>query len=247
MGGSYARLAASRAERYGLHVIPRAQAPGWRPLAIGALAVVLVAAPSATATQVTVTATLGSSFSPARVTIAPNDSVVWRNLGGDHNVKFDDGAFEAPADPSSAAWTTPARVFPTPGRFTYYCERHGGPNLSGMAGRVVVEAPGSADTVPPVVSRARLRVRGKGLVLGFVTSESGRAVVKLQRRAGGRFRSVRAVRRRVAQGRVSVRLRRDRRGRALRRGRYRAVVTVRDAAGNRSRAARVTARIRRSG
>lgn len=215
--------------------------------ALSLLAATLATSPSAAADEVTVAATSGNSFVPARVTIAPNDAVIWRNIGGEHNVRFDDGAFEQPADPSSTAWTTPARVFPTPARFTYYCERHGGPDLAGMSGRVVVEAAGAADTVAPSLTRPRLRVSGRRLAFRFLTDEAGKAVVRLRRRIGGHLRPVRTLRRAVEQGKVAVRFRRDRRGRILAPGRYRASVTVRDAADNTSRPAMAVARIKLRG
>ena len=77
-------------------------------------------------------------FSPSEVTIDLGDTVTWEQSGVfPHNVKFDDGSFEEPADPTSTPWTA-NRTFDSPGTFRYYCEQHGGPNGSGMAGTVSV-------------------------------------------------------------------------------------------------------------
>ena len=115
------------------------------PLAI----VALMAVPASAADQ-SVTATPGNDFSPAEVTIDLGEKVTWSNGGGFHNVKFDDGSFEQPAEPDPTSWTA-ERTFDTPGAFRYYCEQHGGPNGSGMAGRVLVrDATGSVPEPDPV-------------------------------------------------------------------------------------------------
>jgi plastocyanin len=75
-------------------------------------------------------------FEPAQLTIAPGDTVVWRNSGGGHNVVADDGSFNNGAV-SSSAWTY-SRTFNTAGEIGYYCQPHGGPGGSGMAGRITV-------------------------------------------------------------------------------------------------------------
>jgi hypothetical protein len=117
-----------------------------------------------------------------------------------------------------------------------------------------------ADTTAPVLSgvrltrkrfaiaaRATVRVasRRRGTVLRFTTSEAGTLRVKVQRRRNGAFRSRAKLVRTVAAGKgrlaFSGRIGRH----ALRRGRYRLVVTVTDAAANRSQAAKVRFRIAR--
>lgn len=93
--------------------------------------------------------TLPDLFSPSSVTVAPGESVTWVNDGGTHNVKFEDGQFEAPADPAPpAAWpaTSPKRTFPQAGTYRFYCELHGAPGGTGMSGVVRV---GSQSTPPP--------------------------------------------------------------------------------------------------
>jgi plastocyanin len=83
-------------------------------------------------------------FVEAQVTIYQGETVTWTQAGSrPHNVRFDDGTFEQPADPTSSPWLRPRR-FDAVGSFRYYCEAHGGPNGSGMSGTVTVLAtPGS--------------------------------------------------------------------------------------------------------
>jgi Tol biopolymer transport system component len=119
-----------------------------------------------------------------------------------------------------------------------------------------------ADTTAPVLSgvglsrkrfaigaRATARVasrRRRGTVLRFTSSEAGTLRVKVQRRRNGAFRPKAKLTRTVATGagrlKFSGRIGRH----ALRRGRYRFVISVTDAAGNRSQAAKVRFRIVRS-
>jgi plastocyanin len=125
------------------------------PIAI----VALMAVPASAADQ-TVSATFGNSFTPREVTIDIGNKVTWNNDGGFHNVKFDDGSFEQPADPDFSEWTV-ERTFDTPGRFRYYCEQHGGPGGSGMAGEVQVrDATGSVPE--PVKEPPGLTVSARG-------------------------------------------------------------------------------------
>ncbi|MGH2799127.1 MAG: cupredoxin domain-containing protein [Thermoleophilaceae bacterium] len=79
------------------------------------------------------------AFTPADITVAQGEKVTWNNTGGTHNVKFNDGNFEMPSQPSSMAWTV-QRTFDAAGEFTYYCEEHSGV----MTGIVRVTA-----TTPP--------------------------------------------------------------------------------------------------
>ncbi len=77
------------------------------------------------------------AFVPQEITIAPGDTVIWRNTRGVHNVVADNGSFRS-GSAQSAPWTF-QRVFTSAGEFGYYCEPHGGPGGSGMSGRVVVQ------------------------------------------------------------------------------------------------------------
>jgi Copper binding proteins, plastocyanin/azurin family len=69
-------------------------------------------------------------FSPNDVSIAQGEKVTWNNVGGGtHNVRFDDGGFEMPAQPIPTAWSV-QRTFNQVGDFTYYCKAH--PTMTGI-------------------------------------------------------------------------------------------------------------------
>ena len=111
-----------------------------RPVLILLAAGSTVAVMPARAADQTVTATSSNQFSPANVTVSPGETVTWTNAGGLHNVKFDDGSFEQPADPSFSNWTV-SGTFNSPGTFRYFCKAHGGPGGAGMSGTVTVGTP----------------------------------------------------------------------------------------------------------
>jgi plastocyanin len=123
-------------------------------LRTGAVALALAAgfAGGAQAADQTVTATSANTFVSSDVTVNAGDTVTWTNSGGNHNVKFDDGSFESPADvqpPGGAGWPV-TRTFGSVGMFSYYCELHGGAGGVGMAGIVrVVAAPAGPDQPGP--------------------------------------------------------------------------------------------------
>jgi plastocyanin len=103
----------------------------------------------------------GNTFTPKTVSINVGESVTWTNqAGGFHNVVFDDGSFEQPANPDPSAWTV-TRTFDTAGEFVYYCEQHGNKGGVGMAGTVIVgggapqPTPGG-DTTAPTLKSLRL-------------------------------------------------------------------------------------------
>jgi plastocyanin len=116
----------------------------WAALPIG---VVLVAAPAAGAADQTVNALSTNVFSPADVSIAPGETVTWNNMGGIHNVRFDDG-FDMPADPSPPPWSV-QRTFDQVGDFAYRCEAH--PYMTGVVrvGTGTTPAPGPPGGSPP--------------------------------------------------------------------------------------------------
>jgi plastocyanin len=124
------------------------------PFRLGAIAVVLAVAVTvagdAGAADMTVNALSGPNrFAPASVTINQGDTVTWHNMSGTHNVQFNDGSYEMPANPSSSMWTV-TRTFNTPGTFTYICRQHG----TSMSGSVTVQAappppPGEPPPGPP--------------------------------------------------------------------------------------------------
>jgi plastocyanin len=92
----------------------------WLVLLLG---VALAAAPAAGAADQTVNALPSNVFSPADISIAQGEKVIWNNEGGSHNVTFDDGGFEMPAQPSLPPWSV-QRTFNRVGDFTYYCRAH---------------------------------------------------------------------------------------------------------------------------
>ena len=158
------------------------------PLAIAAL----MAVPASAADQ-SVTAR-DNTFSPRDVTVDVGDTVTWTNAGlFPHNVKFDDGSFEQPAEPDTSNWTV-ERTFDTPGTFRYYCEAHGEPGGSGMAGSVTVRSPTGTVPKPPgltVATRAQRLARGlKRGVRARTHCENGceaRLTVSLAPRTAKRF------------------------------------------------------------
>jgi plastocyanin len=193
-----------------------------RLIAIAGLTCSAVASATALAADQTVTATSSNDFVPAAVSVNQGETVTWVNAGGDHNVKFDDGSFEQPSQPSASAWTV-ARRFDNAGTFRYYCEAHGGPGGAGMSGTVTVQAsattPGGPVPPPPppaappppapppaTAMRVTLRVddarpkRGQRVrFFGSVQPPHDGRVVRLQRRgSGGRYRTVARARLRDA-------------------------------------------------
>ena len=190
--------------------------------------VALVAAPAAGAADQTVNALSSDVFSPADVSIAQGENVTWNNVGGGtHNVRFDDGSFEMPAQPSATAWPV-QRTFDQVGDFTYYCEAH-----SGMAGVVRVGTgttpapdpgqPGGSPpggTVPPPPGSRQTPARPKMTLL----------VSHSDRRVGRRIRLFGAVRPALDGERVHIQ-------RRTRTGSWKtiAAVKLRDAGQERSR------------
>jgi plastocyanin len=125
----------------------------------------------------TVAATGDNQFFPRSLTVPPNTTVYWENRGLDHNVKFEDGLFEQPADPMSTPWRV-WRHFDNEGAYRYYCESHGGPGGAGMSGVVTVQANASPVLsglkVSPkrVCNRRTRRCRRATLTVMFRLSEA---------------------------------------------------------------------------
>lgn len=213
-----------------------------RLIAIAGLTCSALAGATALAADQTVTATSSNEFTPAAVSVNQGETVTWVNAGGDHNVKFDDGSFEQPGEPSGSAWTV-ARRFDTPGTFRYYCEAHGGPGGGGMSGTVTVQAsattPGEAAPPPPPplapppppataisvtfrVDDPRPRRGQRVRFFGSVRPPHDGGIVRLQRRgSNGRYRTVARARLRDAGDARSTY---SRRLRVFRDGVYRARV-----------------------
>lgn len=195
-----------------------------------------------------VSATLENEFFPRTLTVMPGTTVHWENRGLDHNVKFDDGSFEQPAEPSPTPWRV-SRHFDREGTFNYHCEAHGGPGGQGMSGTIIVEA-GAAPTL------ANLRVRPRRLCrrktrrcrrtrarIRFTLSEDARVagwIDPVGAPAGRRSRDLELDDGR--EGANTIRIR----GRAFRPGRYRVTLAAEDADGNASEPARARFRVKRS-
>jgi plastocyanin len=80
-----------------------------------------------------------SAFQPRELTIPTGATVVWEHSGNfPHTVTADDGTFNSGTLQNGDTFR---RTFGEPGRYPYYCEIHGGPGGSGMAGVIVVEGP----------------------------------------------------------------------------------------------------------
>jgi plastocyanin len=80
-----------------------------------------------------------SAFQPGDLTIPAGATVVWQHTGNfPHTVTADDGTFNSGTLQNGDTFR---RTFGEPGRYPYYCEIHGGPGGSGMAGVIVVEVP----------------------------------------------------------------------------------------------------------
>ena len=190
---------------------------------------------------------------------------------GNHNLLWADGApgesGATQSDPSFLNWSVTRKFDSEPaGDYVFYCSVHGTAN-SGMRGTVRVggggggtttggttttsttppptettppptgtttqTTPPPADTTPPRITRARTRATRRGVTMRLTLSEPAAIRARL-------FRGFRRLLRRTfdveRSGTVTLRLRR-----ALRRGRYRIVLTLADDAGN---LARRTLRVR---
>lgn len=79
---------------------------------------------------------LDTQFSPASITVPLGTTVVWQsNADLPHTVTADDGGFDSGTLRSGKRFS---RTFSLPGTYPYYCDFHGGPGGSGMAGVVIV-------------------------------------------------------------------------------------------------------------
>jgi plastocyanin len=109
---------------------------------------VLVSSPAAAAVH-EVYALPDLSFDPATLVIRRGDAVVFRNLGGVHNVVADSGAFRCAINcttntaPSSQLWSATVQ-FRHAGSFGYFCEAHEGV----MRGQIVVEFADGFESAP---------------------------------------------------------------------------------------------------
>ncbi len=193
-----------------------------------------------------------NTFTPKTVTIDPGDTVTWRNEpGGYHNVKFDDGSFEQPADPSLDAWTV-SRQFTTPGEYRYYCEQHGSKGGVGMSGTVIVRGattpPPSGDTTAPDIDSLRVSpatfcnkksktCRKTGARIRFTLSEDATVEATILRRDSGDVVKRFSITGRKGKNSKSYS------GSGLPLGKYRVEMSATDAAGNQSKPARASFKI----
>ena len=212
-----------------------------RSLAAAAALAALAAPPTVSAAEHEVVAAQGNVFRPADLTVAAGDTVVFRNTDPNpfpHNVKFDDGSFEEPAAPSSSSWRTSPKAFPNAGVFRYYCEQHGGPNGSGMAGKITVTQAGGSQpppqptlVPPPIVDSLRAR-RGRGgsIVVRVDPSFESTVTLTLARKVGRRYRRVTRIRKKLRRA-TRFTIKRDSRGRRLKSGRYRATARLKASSG----------------
>lgn len=77
----------------------------------------------------------GLTFSPEDAVVPAGATVVWKNLGGFHNVVAADGSFDS-GEASNDAWEY-AHKFEEAGSWDYWCQPH---KAQGMTGTVTVEA-----------------------------------------------------------------------------------------------------------
>jgi plastocyanin len=91
--------------------------------------------PSTTTVQV-----LDNEFSPRNLTVRVGRAVtwVWAEGGNAHNLVPTDGLRPEQSGPPVPGPHTFVYQFNTPGVYTYYCEVHGSPNGTGMAGTITV-------------------------------------------------------------------------------------------------------------
>jgi len=97
-----------------------------RVLALGILALALVAAPAAHAANATITASnVSVAFNPTDVTVNTGDTVTVAHAAGlGHTAAWDDLVGQCPVSGSGGAWSCP-RMFTEAGTYTLYCGIHG--------------------------------------------------------------------------------------------------------------------------
>jgi plastocyanin len=166
-------------------------------------------------------------YVPRTVRIQPGEKVTWTWQGSDtHTVTADPFRTQSFDSGPNTPGHTFTHAFPDPGRFTYHCEIH-----SFMHGVVEVGQPPFPDVIVPRILRPGASVFRHVARLRFRLSE--KAKVKLSLRGPSR----RSFTRRLRKGQRTLRLA------GLRSGRYRATLVARDAAGHRSKRARVRFRV----
>ena len=158
-----------------------------------------------------------------------------------HNVHFmqDNAKLSGNADgsPLAAAWSK-SRTFADAGTFRYYCDVHGAPDGSGMAGTVTVT--GAAGAMTPMAQGGAPILSGRvsgGMILRLVLKSSEaatfRAVVQQRSKSTGRLRRIGTIRRMLQAGTNRLRVRTVA-GKKLTAGRYRLVGRAIDSDGQKS-------------
>jgi plastocyanin len=195
----------------------------------------------------TVVATSGNEFFPRTLTAPPGTTVNWENRGGIHNVKFEDGKFEQPADPGATPWRV-WRKFDAPGEYRYYCEMYGGPGGQGMSGTIVVEA-GAAPrlkklTVTPrrICNKRTRKCRKVRATIAYTLSEDARVtggIDPVGKPEGRRSRDIEVAGKKGANSLTIS-------GRRWQPGRYKVTLGAEDKDGNESDAATAFFRVTRA-
>jgi len=80
--------------------------------------------------------TVGRTFEPAYIVVAPGASVTWR-FAGAHTVTFSDAKPVQGDVPGQQLGSVVARTFSQPGTYYYVCSYH-----AGMTGAIEVQSPG---------------------------------------------------------------------------------------------------------
>jgi plastocyanin len=225
---------------------------------IGILVALLVPADTVLAANQAVTAS-GSpnTFTPSTVTVLQGETVTWNNAGGFHNVHFDDGSFDQPADPIFPWSTAVVRTFLSAGTYSYVCEAH-----PEMTGAVAVQASGgtqgpgpgggppapvSADKTQPSLKlggkTTQRALRRRAVLVAVEVNEASSVVAKGTVAVPGASKVIRlkqASKQLAAGAKANLKLKLPKQaprafGRALDRGRRltaKVTVTAKDAAGN---------------
>ena len=221
----------------------------------GLVVALLIAGIPASASDPTIAATPTNTWNPSTASIHVGDTVTWTNDGGFHSVRLvGDANPLVAADPG---WTSVKKTFTQAGTFTFYCEIHGNPDGSGMAGTITVTADSTgtsttgpepitdtitvptqttgapADTTAPAFTgKLKRRSSRKSLVLEVGSSEAATLKATVLRRPprGRSFSQTSQATVKVGQGKNVVTLPRT----SIRKGSYRVKLLLVDDAGNKS-------------
>jgi plastocyanin len=211
----------------------------WRGALIAEVALAMASAPAYAANQDVRVA--NNSFSPTAVNIQPGDTVTWRFTGPDtnHSATSDPGQAESwdsdPGNPfpNHVLNDTFVHTFNATGSFTYFCKVH-----TFMRARVVVSAPGSpppppaGDTAAPQLSSLKANLRRRRVT--YKLDEDATITAKLRGRTRRNYELD------GERGTNVIRL-----PSRMRVGRHTLTLSATDAAGNKSRSARMTLTVRR--